>query len=125
MAAPGWTVWAGWGISIVVSLLFLVSGGMKLWGIDAVQEGMAQLGLPLSMLKPLGMLEIACAVVYVIPGTAVLGAVLLTGHLGGAICAHWRIGDPFLPHVALGLLVWLGVYLREERLRALLPVRRR
>lgn len=124
MATSRWAVWAGWVISVLLALLFLVSAVMKLAGIPAVQEGMAHLGLPLSMLTPLSMLEMACAVVYVIPATAVLGAVLLTGYLGGAICTHWRVGDPFLPQIALGLLVWLGIYLREERLRPLLPLRR-
>jgi uncharacterized membrane protein YphA (DoxX/SURF4 family) len=124
MATSRWAVWAGWVISVLLALLFLVSAVMKLAGISAVQEGMAHLGLPLSMLTPLSMLEMACAVVYVIPATAVLGAVLLTGYLGGAICTHWRVGDPFLPQIVLGLLVWLGIYLREERLRPLLPLRR-
>lgn len=124
MATSRRAVWAGWVISVLLTLLFLVSAVMKLAGIPAVQEGMAHLGLLLSMLTPLSMLEMACAVVYVIPATAVLGAVLLTGYLGGAICTHWRVGDPFLPQIVLGLLVWLGIYLREERLRLLLPLRR-
>jgi hypothetical protein len=85
---------------------------------------MAQLGLPESMLTPLSILELACAVVYLIPATSVLGAILLTGYIGGAICTHWRVGDPFFIQAALGILVWLGIYLREERLKALLPVRR-
>ena len=69
-------------------------------------------------------LELACAVVYLLPATAVLGAILLTGYIGGAICTHWRVGDLFFIQAALGLFVWLGIYLREERLKALLPVRR-
>jgi len=76
------------------------------------------------MLVPLSILEFACAVVYLIPATSVLGAILLTGYLGGAICTHWRVGDPFVIQAVLGLFVWLGIYLREERLKALLPVRR-
>jgi hypothetical protein len=62
-------------------------------------------------------------VVYLIPRTSVLGAVLLAGYMGGAICTHWRAGDVFVGQIVIGLLVWLGLYLREPRLRALLPLR--
>jgi hypothetical protein len=124
VAASGKIVWVGRGISVLVSLGFAVSAVMKLVGGAEVKEGIAHLGLPASMLTPLSILELACAVVYLIPATAVLGAILLTGYIGGAICTHWRVGDPFLIQVALGILVWLGIYLREDRLKALLPVRR-
>jgi len=97
---------------------------MKLVGGAEVKQGIAHLGLPESMLTPLSILELACAVVYLIPATSVLGTILLTGYIGGAICTHWRVGDPFFIQVGLGILVWLGIYLREERLKALLPVRR-
>jgi hypothetical protein len=76
------------------------------------------------MTLPLAVLELTCIAVYLIPPTSVLGAVLMTGYLGGAILTHWRIGDMFATHVVLGLLIWLGVYLREPRLAWLLPVRR-
>ena len=124
MAASGKVVWVGRGISVLVSLGFVVSAIMKLVGGAEVKEGIAHLGLRASMLTPLSILELACAVVYLIPATAVLGAILLTGYIGGAICTHWRVGDPFFIQVALGLFVWLGIYLREDRLKALLPVRR-
>jgi len=117
-------VWVGWAITVIVSLLFLFSAVMKLTGLPEVKEGMAQLGLPESLLKPLAILEAACAVVYLIPVTSVLGAILLTGYIGGAICTHWRVGDPFLTQVALGIVVWLGIYLRDARLKALIPLRR-
>jgi DoxX-like family len=100
------------------------SAVMKLVGGAEVKQGIAHLGLPESMLTPLSILELACAVVYLIPAIAVLGAILLTGYIGGAICTHWRVGDPFFIQIALGIFVWLGIYLREERLKALLPVRR-
>jgi sorbitol-specific phosphotransferase system component IIC len=122
--ASGKVVWTGRVITVVVSLLFLFSAVMKFIGGAEVKEGMAHLGLPESMIIPLGILEIACVLVYLIPVTSVLGAVVLTGYLGGAICTHWRVGDPFLPQVAIGLVIWLGVYLREPRLRALIPFRR-
>jgi hypothetical protein len=124
VAASGKVVWVGRGISILASLGFVISAVMKLVGGAEVKEGIEHLGLPASMLTPLSMLEFACAVIYLIPATAVLGAILLTGYMGGAICTHWRVGDPFFIQVALGIFVWLGIYLREDRLKALLPVRR-
>jgi sorbitol-specific phosphotransferase system component IIC len=122
-AASRKVVWTGRVITVVVALLFLFSAVMKFIGGAEVKEGMAHLGLPESMIIPLGILELACTVVYLIPATSVLGAILLAGYIGGAICTHWRVGDPFLPQVAIGLVIWLGVYLREPRLQALIPFR--
>jgi len=124
VAGSGKVVWVGRGISVLVSLGFVISAVMKLVGGAEVKEGIAHLGLPASMLTPLSILELACAVVYLIPATAVLGAILLTGYIGGAICTHWRVGDLFFIQVVLGIFVWLGIYLREDRLKTLLPVRR-
>jgi len=123
-AASGKIVWTGRVITGLVSLLFLFSAAMKFMGGAEVKEGMAHLGLPESMIIPLGVLEAACTVVYLIPATSVLGAILLAGYIGGAICTHWRVGDPFLGQVAIGLVIWLGIYLREPRLKALIPLRR-
>jgi hypothetical protein len=117
-------VWTGRVLSILVSLLFLFSAVMKLKGGPELAQGMAHLGLPDSMVKPLALLELTVVIVYLIPQTAVLGAVLLTGYIGGALCTHWRVGDPFIVHVVLGLAMWLGLYLREPRLKPLLPIRR-
>jgi hypothetical protein len=75
------------------------------------------------MAKPLGILELSCVVIYLIPQTAVIGAILLTGYLGGAICSHWRVGDPVYTHIVLGILIWLGLWLREDRLKPLMPLR--
>jgi hypothetical protein len=111
-------------ITGLVSLLFLFSAAMKFMGGAEVKEGMTHLGLPESMIIPLGILEAACTVIYLIPATSVLGAILLAGYIGGAICTHWRVGDPVLPQIAVGLVVWLGIYLREPRLKALIPLRR-
>ena len=124
MAASGKAVWIGWIITAVVSLLFLFSAVMKLVGGPDVTQGMAQLGLPERMMVPLGILEAACTAVYLIPATSVLGAVLLAGYMGGAICTHWRVGDPFYLQILIALVVWLGIYLREPRLKAVLPLRR-
>ena len=123
MAASGYIVWGGRGISVLVSLVFAMSAFMKLKGGAEVAQGMAHLGLPESLILPLAILETSCVVVYLIPATSVLGAILLTGYLGGAICTHLRVGDPFFVQFALGVLVWLGLYLRESRLRALIPLR--
>lgn len=123
-AASGKAVWTGRVITAVVSLLFLFSAGMKFVGGADVREGMAHLGLPESMIIPLGILEAACTVIYLIPASSVLGAILLAGYIGGAICTHWRVGDPVLPQIVVGLVVWLGIYLREPRLKALIPLRR-
>lgn len=120
----GKIVWTGRVITGVVSLLFFFSAAMKFVGGADVKEGMAHLGLPEAMVVPLGILEAACTVIYLIPATSVLGAILLAGYMGGAICTHWRVGDPFLGQVAIALVVWLGLYLRETRLKALIPVRK-
>jgi hypothetical protein len=123
MATRGKVVWVGRGISVLLSLLFLMSAGMKLKGGPELMQGMAHLGLPESMILPLAILEIACVVIYLIPPTSILGAILLTGYIGGAICTHWRAGDPFIVQIAIGIFVWLGLYLREDRLKGLIPIR--
>ncbi len=123
MAASGKIVWVGRGISIVVCLVFLMSAFMKLKGGPELSKGIAHMGIPESVIVPLAILEIACVVIYLIPATSVLGAILLTGFIGGAICTHWRVGDPFIVQIVLGILIWLGLYLREDRLRALIPLR--
>jgi hypothetical protein len=125
MATNGKIVWVGRAISGLVSLLFLMSAFMKLKGGAEVTQGMAHLGLPESLIMPLAILELSCVVIYLIPATSILGAILLTGYLGGAICSHWRVGDPFYMQIAFGILVWLGLYLRENRLKALIPIRTR
>jgi len=124
MAVSGRIVWVGRVISVLASLVFLMSALMKLKGGPELAQGMAHLGLAESLAAPLAVLEIACVALYAIPATSVLGAILLTGYMGGAICTHLRVGDPFFVQIALGLFVWLGVYLREERLKGLLPLRR-
>ena len=122
--ASGKIVWTGRVITGVVSLLFFFSASMKFVGGAEVKEGMAHLGLPESMTIPLGILEAACTVVYLIPATSVLGAILLAGYMGGAICTHWRVGDPFVGQIAIALVIWLAIYLREPRLKALIPLRK-
>jgi hypothetical protein len=101
---------------------------IKLMRIDPVLESFRELGYPVSLAVWIGTLELVCLVVYLIPRTAVLGAILLTGYLGGAIATHVRLGNPLFSHVLFPIYValplWAGLYLREERLRALIPVRK-
>lgn len=116
-------MWAGRVISALPVLLFIFSGAMKLTKSAAVVDGFAHLGYPDRLVLGLGILELACTAVYVIPQTAVVGAILLTGYLGGAIATHLRIGEPFFAQIILGVLVWLGLYLRDGRIRMLIPLR--
>ena len=125
VATTGSIVWVGRVVSVLVALVFVISAFMKLKGGVAVMQGMAHLGLPESLIMSLAMLEISCVVIYLIPATSVLGAILLTGYIGGAICTHLRVGDPFFFQIVLGIFVWLGVYLFENRLKGLIPLRKR
>ena len=116
-------VWTGRVLSVLCAALLIMSGVMKLQGGPELEKNLEPSGIPLSMVFPLGIVEIACTVLYLIPQTAVLGAILLTGYMGGAICTHWRIGDPFYIQSILGVVIWLGIYLREPRLWRLIPFR--
>lgn len=117
-------LWAGRIISALPVLLLLFSGAMKLMRPAPIVEGFAHFGYPERLILVIGMLELGCTIVYVIPRTSVLGAILMTGYLGGATATNVRIGDPlfFVPAI-LGVLVWGGLFLRDDRLRALLPLR--
>jgi hypothetical protein len=125
LSLPVWQLWTGRVLSALPVLLLLLSASMKVSHPPMVIETfVGKLGYPAGMLPALAVLELFCTVVYVVPRTAVLGAVLLTGYLGGAIATHVRVGDPFVVPLLLGVLVWAGLYLRDERIRALLPSRR-
>jgi hypothetical protein len=117
-------LWIGWLVSAPPVLMLLMSGVMKLVQPDSVVKGSADLGWDESLLLGLGITELLCTIIYVIPQTAVLGAILLTGYLGGAVATHVRIGEQFITPAILGVLVWGGLYLRDNRLRELLPLRR-
>jgi len=118
------TLWAGRVVSALPVLMLLFSGVMKLMKPPSVLQGFAHFGYSESLVPVLGILEIACTLVYVIPRASVLGAILMTGYLGGATASNVRVGDPavFIT-VILGVLVWGGLYLRDVRLRALIPLR--
>jgi len=117
-------LWLGWILSILPVLMLLMSAVTKFLKPAPVLEGFSRLGVPESLALPLGILELVCTVIYVVPGTSVLGAILLTGYLGGATATNLRVGEPYLAPVIIGVVVWAGLYLREPRLRALLPFRR-
>ncbi len=115
--------WAGRVISVLICLPFIMSAWMKANPNEEVLQGMAHLGLPDSLLMGLAILEISCVIIYLIPKTAVLGAILLTGYMGGAICSHLRVGDAFYMQILFGIVIWFGIYLRDPRLRQILPIR--
>jgi hypothetical protein len=116
-------VWTGRIISALIILLLLFSGAGKLYKPVQVLDEFTRLGYPGSVILGIGIVEIACAIIYAIPRTAVLGAILVTGYLGGATATHVRVGDPFFMPILIGVLIWVGLFLREDRLRALLPLR--
>jgi hypothetical protein len=118
-------LWAGRILTGLTVLMLLASAAAKLLERpEVVDEIVGRLGYPLGSLLGLALIEIACVALYAIPRTAVLGAVLLTGYLGGAIASHVRIGEaPLIPAV-LGLIAWGGIYFRDDTVRALLPLRR-
>jgi DoxX-like family len=118
-------IWVGRAVSVVASLPFVMSATMKLMALPEVTTGMAHLGVPEPLMRPLGVLEMLCVAVYLVPATSTLGAILFTGFVGGAIQTHLRVGENVLVQIVLGVLIWLGLYLREPRLQALLPLRRR
>jgi hypothetical protein len=119
-------VWAGRIVSWLPGLFLLLDGVAKLFKPAPVIEGTLKLGYSESVIIPLGIVLIVCTVLYLIPRTAVLGAILLTGYLGGAVATHVRAADGIFPvvfAVTFGVLLWLGLYLREARLRELVPLR--
>ena len=121
---PTWMVWTGRVVSALPVLALLMSGAFKFMKPnEEMVKGLDHIGWKADQLSTLGIVEIACTVLYVIPQTSILGAILLTGYLGGATATHVRVGDPWFAPVIIGVLVWLGLVLRDARLRALIPLR--
>ena len=122
---------AGCILSALVVAFRLLDGGMKLVPLEVVVRTTADLGYPPSptLIRAIGLLGLACALLYAVPRTAVLGAVLLTAYMGGAVATHVRVGSPLFSHVLFGvylaLLAWGGLFLRDPAIRALLPLRKR
>jgi len=118
---------AGWIVSGLVIAFLLMDAVMKLIAIPQVLQAGEQIGYPgVTMARGLGLLLLLCTALYVMPRTAVLGALLVTAYLGGAVATHVRLGNPLFSHVLfgvyVGIVLWAGLYLREPRLRALLPL---
>jgi DoxX-like family len=114
----------GWVLTAFVGLFLLVDGGARLAGFAPYVEGMTQFGYAASLAPSIGLALLLCTIAMLIPRTAVLGCILVTGYLGGAVATQVRVGDGwFLFPVALGALSWLGLYLRDARVRALVPFR--
>src|SRR5437879_7306231 len=110
-------IWVGRVISWIAALLFAMSAVMKLMMHPMVIEGIQHLGLPQSLIRPLGAIELLCVVVYLIPQTSFFGAILFTGYVGGTIITHWRIGEAPIAQIVFGILFWVGLYLRRPGLR--------
>ena len=120
-------LWTGWVLTGFSGLFLLLDGVMKLFKPSFVVEATVGLGYSESAVVPIGIVLVVCTVLYLIPATSVLGAILLTGHLGGAIATHVRVGGPAFPilfPVIIGALVWGGLYLRDPLVKVLIPVRK-
>ena len=113
-------IWVGRVVSWVAALLFAVSAVMKLVMHPMVIQGMEHLGLPQALIRPIGVVELLCAVVYLVPQTSFFGAILFTGYVGGTIITHWRVGEAPFGQIVFGILFWVGLYLRRPRLREVL-----
>lgn len=119
---PPAALWTGRILSWLVALGLGFSAVMKLTHPPSLDEGFKHLGWPVTAALGLGVVELLCVVLYVLPRTAVLGAILATGYLGGAIATHARLGEPVIAPIIMGVVVWAGLWLRAPRLRALLPL---
>ena len=118
-------LWAGRVVSGLTVLFLLVDGIMKVMKAPVAVQGSIQLGYPESVVAGIGVVLLVCTLLYVIPRASILGAILLTGYLGGAIATHVRVADPLFTHVLfpvyVGVMLWGGLFLRDNRLRVLIP----
>ncbi len=123
---PKALIWVGRGMSGLLVAFMLMDSIIKLILIQPVIDTMTQMGLPVAMARPIGAIELAVTFLYAVPRTSLLGAVLLTAVFGGAIASHWRLDSPLFSHtlfgVYLGLLAWGGLWLRDPRVRAVMPL---
>lgn len=117
-------VWAGRILSALPVLLMIGTGLYGLLKPEAIAPQFAHYGYPDGSLARIVIVEIACAILYAIPRTSPLGAILLTGYLGGATATHVHAGEPFFIPIIVGIVVWLGLYLRDGRVQALIPLRK-
>ena len=117
------SLWAGRILTGLVVLVFVFTAALGMLNPAAAAQGFAHYGYPPGSMVPIAVVDWACVLLYAIPRTSVLGAILLTGYLGGAISTHVRAGEPFFLPLGVGVIVWLGLFLRDARLRALVPLR--
>jgi hypothetical protein len=117
-------IWGGRLMSALPVPLLLFSAYMKISQAELAVKGFSDFGFPPGLLVPIGITELACTILYVIPQTAVLGAVLLTGYLGGAVVVHLRGAESIHMPIIVGVLVWGGIFLRDARVRDLFPFRK-
>ena len=121
-------VYAGRVLSGIAVVFLLFDATLKVLKVQAAVEGTVQLGYPESVILPIGLIQIICLIVYLVPRTSVLGALLWTGYLGGAVATHVRVGSPLYSHtlfpIYVAALLWGGLWLCDARVRALLPVSR-
>ena len=119
-------LWAGRIMSAVVVIALAADGAVQLFAPAQITSMLQETGFAMDLTRVVGPLVLVCAILYAIPSTAVLGAILVTGFLGGAVCAHVRIGElgspPELISLLLGAMTWGGLYLRDPRIRAFLPL---
>jgi hypothetical protein len=122
------TIWIGRTLSALAILFLSFDTIVKVLRLPVAIDGTTQLGYPESSVFVIGIIQLVCLVLYVIPQTSVFGAILFTGYLGGAIATHLRIGSPLFTHILfpiyVAVLIWGGLYAREPRLRAVIPIRR-
>jgi DoxX-like family len=112
---------ASWVLSGLIIMLFLMSAFFKLSNSPAIVEGFTKFGYDPKLAMNIGIVELACTILYAVPRTAAVGAILLTGYLGGALGTHLRIGDPWYAPVVIGVLLWVALVMRYPKLRAVLP----
>jgi hypothetical protein len=118
------SLWAGRILSALMVAFFFLDGALKVMKLAPAIEGTVRLGYPASLVFAIGLVDLVCVAAYAIPRTSVLGAILLTGYLGGATATQVRVENPwFLFPAGLGILVWTGLFLRDGRLRSLIPLR--
>jgi DoxX-like protein len=117
-------LWAGRIVSGLAVLFLLFDSLIKVMKLAPAVEGTTALGYPATAVRGIGIIELICLILYVVPRTSVFGAILLTGYLGGAIATHVRVGSPLLTHtlfpIYVALLIWGGLFLRDDRLRVLI-----
>ena len=122
----GWMLWIGWVVSLWPAFVVVSSATWKLTRNQWYVTEFARIGWPDSALPLLAFLQLGSLLLFFIPRTSVLGAILLTGYLGGAVATYVRMGEPYpvLVPLSTSMIAWLGIYLRDQRVRALLPFRR-